>query len=53
MTKTKNTLLLVFFVLAAIVLSALIGELTSGVEYLKWLTWGKGWASTPSAWIWR
>lgn len=42
MTKTKNTLLLVFFVLAAIVLSALIGELTSGVEYLKWLTWGEG-----------
>ena len=36
MTKTKNTLLLIFLVLAAVVLAALIGQLTSGVEYLKW-----------------
>ncbi len=41
MTKTKNTLLLIFLVLAAVVLAALIGQLTSGVEYLKWLTWGE------------
>ena len=27
--------------LAAVVLAALIGQLTSGVEYLKWLTWGE------------
>ncbi|MCI9415280.1 MAG: DUF4321 domain-containing protein [Clostridiales bacterium] len=41
MTKTKNTLILVFLVLAAIVLAALVGQLTSGVEFLKWLTWGE------------
>jgi hypothetical protein len=40
-TKTKNTLILVFLVLAAIVLAALVGQLTSGVEFLKWLTWGE------------
>lgn len=39
--KTKNTLILIFLVLAALVLSALVGELTSGVEWLKWLTWGE------------
>ena len=33
--------LLIFLVLAAVVLAALIGQLTSGVEYLKWLTWGE------------
>lgn len=38
--KTKNTLLLIFLLLTAIVLSALIGTLTEGIEYLKWLTWG-------------
>lgn len=39
--KTKNTLILIFLVLAALVLSALVGELTSGIEWLKWLTWGE------------
>lgn len=38
--KTKNTLILIFLVLAALVLSALVAGLTSGVEWLKWLTWG-------------
>lgn len=38
--KTKNTLILIFLVLAAIVLAALIGSLTEGVSFLKWLTWG-------------
>lgn len=38
--KTKNTLILIFLVLAALVLSALVTGLTSGVEWLKWLTWG-------------
>lgn len=41
MTKAKNTLILVFLVLAAVVLSALIGTLTQNVEFLKWLTWGE------------
>ena len=40
MNRTKNTLILVFLVLAAIVLSALIGTLTSNIDFLKWLTWG-------------
>ncbi len=38
--KAKNTLILVFLLLAAVVLSALIGMLTEGVEFLRWLTWG-------------
>ena len=40
MNKTKNTLILVFLVLAAIVLSALVGTLTRNIDFLKWLTWG-------------
>ena len=39
--KTKNTLILVFLVLAAIVLASLIAGLTSNVSFLKWLTWGE------------
>lgn len=38
--KAKNTLILVFLVLAAVVLSALVSELTAGVSWLKWLTYG-------------
>ena len=41
MNKTKNTLILIFLVLAAIILSALIGTLTQDVGFLKWLTWGE------------
>ena len=40
MSKAKNTLILVFLVLAAIVLSALVGTLTQDIGFLKWLTWG-------------
>ena len=40
--KTKDTFLLIFLVLAAIILSALVTSLTSGVDALKWLTWGEG-----------
>jgi len=39
--KTKNTLILIFLVLAAIVLAALIAGLTSQISFLKWLTWGE------------
>ncbi len=39
--KTKNTLILIFLVLAALVLSALITTLTGEVSWLKWLTWGE------------
>ena len=37
--KTRNTLILIFLVLAALVLSALVGILTQNVDFLKWLTW--------------
>ena len=39
--KTKNTLILIFLVLAALVLSALISHFTADVSFLKWLTWGE------------
>lgn len=39
--KTKNTLILVFLILASLVLSALIAQLTGGIAWLKWLTWGE------------
>lgn len=38
--KAKNSLILIFLILSAIVLSLLVANLTQGVEYLKWLTWG-------------
>jgi hypothetical protein len=40
--KTKNNLILLFLILAAIVLSALVSTLTQNIEFLKWLTWGDG-----------
>lgn len=38
--KTKNILLLLFLLLAAIVLSGLVSTLTKDVDFLQWLTWG-------------
>lgn len=38
--KIKNTLILIFLLLAALVISALISHLTMGVSWLEWLTWG-------------
>ena len=38
--KAKNTLILVFLVLAAVVLSALFGTLTKDISFLEWITWG-------------
>ncbi len=38
---TANVLILIFLLLAALVLSALISSLTADVEWLKWLTWGE------------
>ena len=35
--KAKNSLILIFLVLAALVIAAL----TAGVSFLKWLTWGE------------
>lgn len=38
--RTKNSLVFIFLILSALVLSALIGTLTQNISYLKWLTWG-------------
>ncbi len=32
---------LIFLLLAALVVSALVAKLTADVEWLKWLTWGE------------
>lgn len=39
--KAKNTLILLFLILASLVLSALVAQLTVGIGWLKWLTWGE------------
>ena len=51
--RTKNTLVLVFLLLSALVLSALIGALTQNIGYLKWLTWGDSSDLIPSTLICR
>ena len=38
--KAKHILLLIFLLLTALVLSALVAQATAGVSGLKWLTWG-------------
>lgn len=38
--KIKNTLILIFLLLAALVISALVSHLTAGISWLEWLTWG-------------
>ena len=42
--KTKGAVgvvTLIFLLLAALVVSALVAKLTADVEWLKWLTWGE------------
>lgn len=44
LVKTKGTvgvLTLIFLLLAALVVSALVAKYTADVEWLKWLTWGE------------
>lgn len=38
--RAKHVLLLIFLLLTALVLSALVAQATAGVSGLKWLTWG-------------
>ena len=38
--KLKNALVLIFLVLAALVISALISRFTADISWLEWLTWG-------------
>ena len=40
--KSKNLLLMLFFVLAGVVLASLVSELIAGVPWLEWLTRGAG-----------
>ena len=40
-TKEKSTLVLIIFVLCGIVIGGLIGELTAGVSWLNWLSYGQ------------
>ncbi|MCI8361289.1 MAG: DUF4321 domain-containing protein [Clostridiales bacterium] len=41
MERSKNFFLLLFFVLAALVIGGLVGELTAGIPWLRWLTYGQ------------
>ncbi len=38
--KAKNSLILIFLILAAVVLSTLVAELTKNIDFLQWLTYG-------------
>ncbi len=40
-TKEKGTLVLIIFILCGLVIGGLIGELTSGVSWLNWLSYGQ------------
>ena len=42
MMKSKNLLLLIFFVLAGVVLASLVSELVAGIPWLEWLSRGAG-----------
>ena len=39
-TKEKGTLVLIIFILCGIVIGGLIGQLTSGISWLSWLSYG-------------
>ena len=39
-TKEKGTLVLIVFILCGIVIGGLIGQLTSGISWLSWLSYG-------------
>ena len=39
--KNKNTWICILFILAGLVIGGLIGQLTSGVDFLWWLSYGQ------------
>lgn len=39
--KDKNVLILIIFMLCGIVIGGLLGELTKGVSWLSWLSYGQ------------
>lgn len=40
MKRSKDILILLFMILAAMVIGGLVAQLTSGIPALKWLTYG-------------
>ena len=40
-TREKGTLVLIIFILCGLVIGGLIGELTRGVSWLSWLSYGQ------------
>lgn len=47
-TKEKNAIVLIIFILCGVVIGGLLGELTRGVSWLSWLSYGKSFGfSTP------
>lgn len=40
-TREKGTLVLIIFVLCGLVIGGLIGQLTSGISWLNWLSYGQ------------
>ena len=40
-TKEKNTLILIIFILCGLVIGGLIGQLTQGINWLSWLSYGQ------------
>ncbi len=47
-TKEKNIWILLIFILSGLVLGGLLGEITKGVDWLWWLSYGESFGlSTP------
>ncbi len=40
-TRDKSTLVLIIFILCGLVIGGLIGQLTQGVSFLSWLSYGQ------------
>ena len=40
-TKEKNTFVLIIFILCGLVIGGLIGQLTHGISWLNWLSYGQ------------
>lgn len=40
-TKEKNIWILILFILCGLVIGGLIGQLTAGIEWLSWMSYGK------------
>ncbi len=45
-TRDKSTFVLIIFILCGLVIGGLIGELTQGVSWLSWLSYGQSFGLT-------